>query len=344
MGIQSNFVKFHDKIKMTYESDDYSAAKLKDSSITTAVKEAFKTAGYPVIDNFIQGSFSTHTAIRSLIGDFDIDRAIVIDHDVAPENPVDPKNIVLDVLEKRGFSNARIKKPCVTADYKVEDLHIDFPIYKKSGSNYYLAVGKKGSDENNREWSNSDPKGLKDWIKDKSGYVGSADAKLQQFNRVVRYLKRWRDYKCSSAVAEKVYSIGLTVMAKKHFQPSFDAEGKPCDATALRNTAKRILDSNHFVFQGSEQYKVEAFIPVAPHRDIFDGSSLDTGTQLRNKLTKLVEKMDTALAESDEKKQCGTFQWLFGDDFAVPETSNSGSSEAKAVFGTSGSVGTSQGA
>lgn len=344
MGTQTHFIKFHNAIKLSKTDDAYANARAKDTSITQAVKDAFREKGYPAIEDFIQGSFATDTAIVSLEGDIDIDRAIVIDDSQAPDNPVDPKKVVLEILEKRGFSNATIKKPCVTADYKAEDLHIDFPIYKKSGDYYYLAVGKKGSDENNREWSNSDPKGLKDWIKNKSGYVGSADAKLQQFNRLVRYLKRWRDHKFSTLVAAKVYSIGLTVMVKNHFQPSFDTDGKPCDATALRNTVQSILNSIHFQFQGSEQYKVVAYLPVAPQRDIFDGSSVETGTQLRNKLSKLVEKMDAALAESDEKKQCGTFQWLFGDDFAVPETSNNDSSEAKAVFGTSGSVGTSQGA
>lgn len=344
MGTQTHFIKFHNAIKLSKMDDAYADARAKDDSITKAVKEAFRDKGYPTIEDFIQGSFATDTAIISLHGDFDIDRAIVIDGDQAPDNPVSPKKVVADVLEKRGFSNVRIKKPCVTADYKAVDLHIDFPIYKKSGTNYYLAIGKNGSDENNREWSTSDPKGLKDWIKNKSAYIGSADAKLLQFNRLVRYMKRWRDHKFSSAVSSKVHSIGLTVMIKNHFQPSFDNEGMPCDAIALRNTAQSILNSNHFQYRGEGQYKVYAALPVAPYRDIFDGSSLDTGTQLKNKLGKLVEKMDAALGESDEIKQCSTFQWLFGDDFPVPEASKSRSLETKTVFASSGSVGTSQGA
>ncbi|MEM1152553.1 MAG: nucleotidyltransferase [Pseudomonadota bacterium] len=344
MGTQAHFTKFHNAIKLSKTDDAYTNSREKDTSITQAVKDAFREKGYPAIEDFIQGSFATDTAIISLDGDFDIDRAIVIDDDQAPENPVDPKKVVLDVLEKRGFSNAKIKKPCVTADYQAQNLHIDFPIYKKSGTSYYLAVGKRGSDENNREWSSSDPKGLKDWIKNKSSYIGSADDKLQQFNRLVRYLKRWRDHKFSGDVAAKVYSIGLTVMIKNHFQPSFDNDGKPCDATALRNTVQRIFDSNHFQYQSEGLYKVYAALPVAPYRDIFDGSSVDTGTQLRNKLSKLIEKMDAALAESDEKKQCTTFQWLFGDDFTIPDDTDNSLSETRAVFASSGSVGTSQGA
>ena len=77
-----------------------------------------------------------------------------------------PKKKTLDVLQDRGFKNAKIKKPCVTADYASDNIHIDFIIYKQSGSQHYLAVGKENSDVNNREWSAADPHGLTDWVND----------------------------------------------------------------------------------------------------------------------------------------------------------------------------------
>ncbi|MGL5395366.1 MAG: nucleotidyltransferase domain-containing protein, partial [Shewanella sp.] len=139
MSIQGCFSQFYKNIKITREDKDYSNAREKDDSILGEIKEAFNSNGYPVIDNFLQGSFSTHTAIRNKDGDFDIDRAIVIDADKAPSNPLTPKKIILDVLEKRGFKNAKIKKPCVTADYSSINLHIDIPLYKLSFGQYYLA-------------------------------------------------------------------------------------------------------------------------------------------------------------------------------------------------------------
>ena len=93
-----------------------------------------------------------------------------VDDDTAPENPVTPKKKVLDVLEDRGFKNAKIKMPCVTADYASDNIHIDFIIYKRWGDEYYLAVGKKNSDEDNREWSVADPHGLIECINDDSSY------------------------------------------------------------------------------------------------------------------------------------------------------------------------------
>ena len=144
MGIQQHFRTFHGAIKLSKSDDVYKKARERDDSITQDVRHAFKAAGYPVIDDFIQGSFATDTAILKKSGDFDIDRAIVIDAETAPENPILPKILVCDgVLEKRGFKNAKIKKPCVTANYASENLHIDFPIYKKIGDFHELSIGKR---------------------------------------------------------------------------------------------------------------------------------------------------------------------------------------------------------
>lgn len=346
MGIWSHFKTFHDRIKLSNQDDAYKAARERDDSITSAVKTAFEEAGYCVIDDFIQGSFSTHTAILNKTCDFDIDRAIVIDGDAAPENPVTAKKVLCTVLDNRGFKNATIKMPCVTADYLSEKLHIDFPIYKKHGENLYLAIGRRNSDENNRKWEISQPIELASWIKDKSNYSGSPELKLQQFNRIVRYLKRWRDVQFSEQVASKVYSIGLTVMAKHAFSPVFDQDNMPDDLTALKKTVDSILSSGDIYHIGQEQYKVSVHLPVEPRRDIFDGSSVDIGTQLRNKLVRLKNKLIDAINESDERKKCIILNNILGEDFPIPDTSSNSSNSGpkKAVYSTYGAVGTHNGA
>ena len=86
MSIQTHFDKFHDKIKLSREDDAYKKARDRDDSIKTEVKTAFSEAGYPVIADFIQGSLKTHTGIVPISGDYDIDRALVIDEAKAPEN------------------------------------------------------------------------------------------------------------------------------------------------------------------------------------------------------------------------------------------------------------------
>ena len=345
MGIQTHFDKFHDRIKLGRQDDAYKKARDRDDSIKSDVKASFSEAGYPVVAEFIQGSLNTHTGIMPISGDFDIDRALVIDADGAPENPVTPKKEALDVLEDRGFKNAKIKKPCVTAEYASGNVHIDFIIYKQSGDQHYLAVGKKNSDEYNREWSAADPLGLMAWINDDSSH-DEADAKavLAQFRRLVRYLKRWRDVQFSTTVAAKVFSIGLTVMVKSEFEPSFSKEGARQDLEALRATVAGILDAGYFYEAVDNKYHVQVDLPVQPWRDIFYGSSLDTGTQLHNKLEYLKVQLGKVEVSSDEREQCEILNKLFGDDFKVPDPPKGGSKVGRAVYPTAGLVGHSQGA
>ena len=345
MGIQTHFDKFHDKIKLGRKDAAYKKARVRDDSIKAEVTAAFSEADYPLIADFIQGSLMTHTGIMPISGDYDIDRALVIDDETAPENPVTPKKNVLDVLEDRGFKNAKIKKPCVTADYASDNVHIDFIIYKRSGNQHYLAVGKENSDETNREWSAADPHGLTDWINDDSHYGGD-DAKdiLAQFRRLVRHLKRWRDKQFSNTVAAKVYSIGLTVMVKERLLWSFSTEGARQDLQALSETVGAILGSSYFSEEETGRYRVRVHLPTQPRRDIFVGSSLDTGTQLYNKFKRLKEKLAEARGLSDEREQCQILNKLFGDDFEIPDPPKGGSKTEKAKYSSAGIVATSGGA
>ncbi|MXZ43813.1 MAG: nucleotidyltransferase [Gammaproteobacteria bacterium] len=345
MGIQTHFDKFHNKIKLGREDDAYKKARDRDDSIKKDVASAFQSAGYPVVKDFIQGSLKTHTGIIPISGDYDIDRALVIEDDVAPENPVTPKKKTLEVLEERGFKNAKIKKPCVTADYTGDNVHIDFIIYKLSGDQHYLAVGKGSSDEKNREWAATDPCGLTDWINDDSLF-GVDDRKevLAQFRRLVRYIKRWRDVQFSESVASKVYSIGLTVLVKEQLQYSFSTEGARQDLQALINTVGAILDSNYFTEEETGKYRVCVDLPKEPWRNIFDGSSLDTGTQIYNKLSRLKEQLIKAEGLSDEREQCKILNDLFGKDFEIPEPPKGGSKSEKAKYSSAGIVTASVGA
>ena len=303
MSLQNQFSKFHDKIKLGREDDTYRDARSKDSSILDDLRDEFKNAGYPIIETFIQGSLSTHTGIKHPVADFDIDRAVVIDADNAPDDPVEVKKLVLKVLEKRGFKNARIKKPCVTADYMNLNLHIDIVIYRKRGQQYELAVGKLNSNAENRVWSPSEPKKLIEHINDSSQYIGSADLKIRQVKRLVRYVKRWRDEKFGQNVGKKVFSIGLTLMLKDKFRPSISNDGKVSDLQSLRDTISAILNANYFQWVDDGKYKVNVRLPVQPYRNVFENSSIDTGTQLYNKLNAMLAKLDQALSQNSFPKQ-----------------------------------------
>ncbi|HHQ6576692.1 TPA: nucleotidyltransferase domain-containing protein [Serratia fonticola] len=353
MSLQSKFIKFHDAIKLGIQDLEYTNARLKDESILKSIKARFKEDGFPVIDDFIQGSMATSIGIREKNQDFDIDRAIVIEASMAPENPITPKLAILEVLEDRGFKQAKIKKPCVTADYKVEDLHIDIPVYRRyENGQYELAVGKRHSDEDSREWSPSAPRELISWVDAYDDNAVYASKQHDQYRRIVRYLKRWRNFTFSENVRRKIYSIGIAVMVKESLKPSINDEGFPDDLSALRSTIYHILNyGGYFSLVEAEKYKVRVDIPVSHKRDIFDNSSTTTGTQFRNQLNSLLKTLDKVAVEDSESKQCELLRNVFGEDFpdhasssAVSTASVTASIGTNTVYASSGAVGTSQGA
>lgn len=356
MTIQTQFKKFNEKIYLTNQSAGYKKASEKDKSILEKIKTAFKDAGHPVINSFCQGSFAVDTAIVSLKGDFDIDRAIVIDSATSPKNPIDPKKVLRDVLVIRKFKNPKIKKPCVTADYTSRNLHIDYTIYKFDGSNYELAVGKEHAAD--PEWSPSDTKGLIDWINNREEYGLDKINKGKQFKRLVRYMKRWRDKNFTDEnIRKKVFSIGLTVMVKEQFKPHNSAKAIENDLQALKNTVDGILSANYI--RGSDNKRLHAKLPKSPFRDIFhhkaegtsipnDGSNYAVGDQFDRKLKKLQTELQKAIDESDEIKQCTILNAVLGSDFEIPKSTNRNNGN-KAVatvslFPSAGASGTSQGA
>lgn len=349
MSLQRQFEKFNEKIHLTREESLYSNARDKDKSILESIKARFKEKGYPVVDDFIQGSLATFTAIKELSEDFDIDRGIVISEDNAPQNPLEPKKEILDILEKRGFQNAKIKTPCVTADYKNENLHIDIPVYKRdSRGNHKLAIGKSDS---SKEWGDADPKGLIDWINDFSSYYDYyKDAHRNQFRRLVRYMKKWRNVQFSDDEKKKIYSIGLAIMLKECYSPSIDNEGFANDLTSLINTINSILNSSYFSRVSTDIYELRITLPVKPNNNIYAKKYASIGTQLRNKLLALKTSLEQV--SSPEKNLCEQTTLLskqFGDEFPIVSSDSSNNKSGNniqdaSLYISSGIVGTSQGA
>lgn len=184
-------------------------------------------------------------------------------------------------------------------------------------------------------------------------------AKRRQLKRLIRYIKRWRDVNFSSeGVRQKVFSIALTIMVKEQYKPSVFSDEIKDDLVALKSTINEILDSNYIVELWSEKgYRVHTKLPKKPYRDVFqhkensvnvDGSDLNTGMQLKNKLTTLKNNLQKAIDEPNEIKQCEILNQVFGDDFEIPKKNNkssiSNSTLAISPMSNAGASGTSQGA
>lgn len=354
MALQHQYNKFSKKIALTLQSAEYKKAREKDDLVTPKVTAAFEVAGYEIHSTFMQGSLSYNTGVIPLDGDYDIDRAVAITKSSSPDNPVDPKKIIKKVLSDHGFSDPQIKKPCVTADYKTEPMHIDYPTYRVGDylGGYDLAVGKEHSDENNRGWEESDPIGLNEWITSRDNRQGGffasdlTDAEKQQFNRLVRYIKRWRDFKYTSKdQRSKIYSIALTIMMNASFAPSVNEDGVADDHQALKETLSILLeDGTYFKPLGDGKYDLVVKLPVMPHCDVFKGRGADVAVVLRNRFNKLLD----ALHEVDDldslSAQCDVLRKQFGDDFPSSEEGASNQQSSRAKQSSAGLVGVSSGA
>ncbi len=316
MSIQSNFIKFYNNIRLTRSDDTYKDAREKDDSIVTDMKEAFKQAGYPIIETLIVGSMSTNTAIKHLHGDYDLDRGIVISSKDAPKDPVAAKETLESVLLGRGFQDVKIKKPCVTANYKSIALHLDYPIFKydESSKKYFLAVGKKNSSDENKKWEESDPVGLRNWINCEYTFDAFTEDEKNQYKRLVAYMKRWRDfqYDTDSDRRKHIYSIGLAVMTKNNLSKQIDSQGKANDLLALHNTIDNIInDRSIFTWDNN----IICNLPTKPNSDIFNKHGKGLHAELKNKFTTLKDKLKTAIDEPDESKICEILRGCFGNDF-----------------------------
>lgn len=336
--LQTYYEKFKHNIKLTRESDEYKKVREKDDLVTPKVKTALTDAGYKVEDDFLQGSLKMHTGIKPLDGDYDIDRAIVLCGTSVDDNPIPPKKVVKQTLKDHGFYSPVIKNPCVTADYISDNIHIDYPIYRKE---YYgdleLGIGKECSGEDHRYWDESDPKGLIDWVADSQFHQDGFFAReltaqeKDQYRRLVRYLKRWRDESFTSeSERKKVFSIALTVMLKESFKPSIDTNnGKVDDHLAIKDTLDTILNKqNYFIDEGDEQYSISVYLPVTPtDRDIFQESSQTIGTKLRKKFINLLGALEEVDQLDDLHAQTQILNKYFGRDFEIHPKDNGNNSK-----------------
>lgn len=325
MALQNQFIKFEEKIRLTWNDSKLKKIREKDESIRSDIRTSFKEEGYSVKEFFQQGSYATKTTIAPLDEDYDIDVGVVIDSENAPKDPTEPKKKIKKVFENRNLKDPKIKIPCVTAQYfkkGEKHFHLDYPVYKKVNDEYFLAIGKEHSQEEQKLWEKSDPKGLLEWVKSPKKFKSQEEQ--AQYKRLIKYLKRWRDFSFSEGDRKKVYSIGLTVMVGESFCKSISSDGDISDIKSLKKTVNTIL-SEYFTFtgndsQGNAQYEIKVNLPKRPFNDIFVKHGKTVGTTIQRKLEQLKRNLDLVIGEPNLKKQCEILSNnVFGDDFPIPE-------------------------
>ena len=325
-NVQTYFNKFNDTIRRNYDDNSVLRGKrdllLKD--LREGLQRHFQTAsvGIPKFDMFNQGSYAMGTGIEPLPGeDYDIDVGLNFHLSKNDHSPIDVKQWVYEALHT-GNRKVKYKRPCVRVQYHragEEVYHVDLAVYLGGSSNWdnrtYLAKGFPGSEPKNRIWEVAEPKRLIEIFQQK---FQNQEGHREQFRRVIRFLKRWKDVNFSANGNERPTGIATTACAMNWFQVGTrynDLDGKYYydDLIALKNLSESIL--NQFGF-GS---RISVHLPVPPYNDLFEKMS---NKQMQNFKIKLAGLISIHLRNAEEAPNaflaCSALRHAFGNDFPTP--------------------------
>lgn len=322
-GLQKYFTEFHDKIKLNDENDEL--REKRDIILNKFYeKKAVDVASYTT---FNQGSYAMRTGVKPINGDYDIDVAIKFDIDKDDYNdPIQVKEWVYNALIGH-TKYVEVKRPCVTVSYQIDKepvYHVDLAIYSANNSDgkMYIAKGKINSAEEDRKWEVSDPQKLMELILNK--FDDSKDR--EQFRRIIRYLKRWRDFKFKNGENSKPNGIGLTISAYNFFEVNknvdyFANKTTYNDIEALKILVDRIINS--FVPEYREEenkyvYRLHMNLIIEPSNDIFEKMTDNNMEEFKRKLGILNDILKEAGDEVDPHEACEILVKEFGDDFPIP--------------------------
>lgn len=333
-AVQKHFEEFHSAIKLD-EDDEKANLRDKRGTLLAALR---KNLGddVPKFNEFNQGSYSMHTGVVPLDGNYDIDVGLIFDckKDKYPD-PVTLKKKIRDALDTHGRT-VNIRRPCVTVNYMRGDViayHVDLAVYTKRDDEYLdIAKGKENSEETKRVWETSDPKQLTKEICD----AFSDTDELAQYRRCIRYLKRWRQVQFSSGAP---LSIALTVAAQKWFKPHFETSGKAGDLQAMLNWVNAILGQFQWTStDGSFYQRLVVTLPVTPYCDLMEWMTEGQMSTVKSKFEVLRDALQEAYDEDLPEDACKALKKQFGDDFTVPEKAATARAVVSPVISTGNSA------
>ena len=322
MSIQSEFIDFHNRIKLDY---DVKAELAEKRDILLGILR--NSGKLPGFEEYNQGSYGMYLGVEPISGrEYDIDVGLRFNADKDDYEPMDIKNIIADVLKDHTEYGTTVKKPCVTVTYKKDGeaaYHVDLVTYlyedhTDKDSQLYLARGKESMPEE-IYWEKSDPVGLVDYINNKEDKGNARD----QFRRTIRYIKRWKNRRFNSAGHAEPASIGITLIVADNF-----VESSGDDLSALLSAVKSIQNLFQTVKyeDGRWLYRIKYPMPYSLNfendTDAFEKMTDIQMTDFKEKLEKLVRDLEAVQNEPDEVEQCRKLQKIFGDDFHVPEAKN----------------------
>ena len=323
-NVQTQFNKFHDTIRRSY--DDNSILREKRDLLLGDLREGLRryaqnqNISIPRFEHFNQGSYAIGTGIEPLPGeDYDIDVGLIFHLSRNHYSPVQVKQWVYEALHT-GNRKVEYKRPCVRVQYHRAGgvlYHVDFAIYSENSSNWdnqlYLAKGFLGSKPEYQIWEVAEPKKLIDTFQQKFQYQGDRD----QFKRVIRFLKRWKDVNFSANGNDRPTGIAITACALNWFQRGarydlYDGKDYYDDLTALKNLAQAII--NQLTWSG----RMTVNLPVPPNNNLFEKMSNRQMQNFKSRLEAFRDSLSQVEWTVEPLTACHILQGVFGDDFPTP--------------------------
>jgi hypothetical protein len=333
INLQSEFIEFHDKIKLSY--DDNTELREKRDILLKKLKDKI-VAGAASFSNFNQGSYAMNTGIKPDNGDYDIDVGLRFNLTRSDyPDPVSVKQWVFDALNGH-TKKVEIRRSCVTVTYQEDGedaYHVDFACYADETDSLYIAKGKMSSSDDNRYWEKSDPLGLIDKINN----LFSNDDDRAQFRRVIRYMKKWKNKHFDSSGNNAPTGIAITALAYDKFSPSYEinvATGKRSynDFAALKafvSKCRAVFTLKYDAQDAKFYHTITQNLFVEPYNDLFAKMTLKQQDTFYNKLCNMLSSLEEAEKKDKKSEACSILAEVFGSDFPVKtERSYVGHSES----------------
>lgn len=337
MTVQKQFEKFNDNIRVDFDTNH--ELKEKREVLVNILRNSDDLPSFEVIN---QGSYILKTGIKPEEDqEYDIDVGLIFSVNKDDYKPLELKEKICSILENHTDYGAKIKKPCVTVTYKKNNkaaFHIDLVVYayennENKESQLYIAKGVSGN-EDSIKWEKADPKGLVDYINNTIVKGEQRD----QFRRIIRYIKKWRNRRFSNFGHISPASIGLTLMTIDNF--SYNSND---DLRTLIDLVHYI--NNKFDYAGRENgrdlYRIELSLPYQLSfdfpNDVFEKMTDNQMTDFKDKITKFSNDLEEARNEIDEYDQYKKLNKIFGDDFEIPEEKNTAKNQINYIPSSSSS-------
>ena len=310
-NLQKEFEKFHLAIKVEKEE-----LREKRDIIINKIKGSLKSKNRPIPELLNQGSYIYGVGVKPKPNgeEYDIDVGLVFNISSDDYKAHNVRRWVFEAI-KDHTEKVEEKGPCIRVHYQA-GYHVDLICYASndsSESERFKLAHKNGS------WIASDPKALKKYIKNLREPFKSSndDSGSDQFQRVVRYLKRWNDEMIPNECNDKPFGLALVLLCGQYLKnPEYDFDGTCNDLKSLSRVCTSV----------SGITRISAKKPTQEYEDVFKKISTEGMKKLISRFTDLKDALDKAAKEDNSEKACKILREKLGKDFPLSE-GNKGSGD-----------------